>query len=105
MPNENIQVLQLRLAYHMLPLLLSLLFIPLFTSTALANDRLGAPNDRFKANGDMDRDVGVETLCSKNSADCNQNSIKQRQKRKRGWGQNPTSIQRKSGGLQLKSRS
>ena len=31
-------------------------------------------------------------------------SIKQGQKRKNGWGQKPTSIQRKSGGLQGKSR-
>ncbi len=101
MPSENQQVLRLRLAYLMRRLLLSLLFIPFFTSSSWADPE--KPSDNFwEDTTGSDRDVNDQVRA--NTKYEKPPLVKQGQQRPSGWRQKPTSIQRKSGGLQRKAR-
>ena len=107
-------------------LLLALLFIPFFTSSSWADPEKPSGNspdvNPWRDNvdqseyfapdgtsgafneGDSDLIYPNTTKAKKKSDHEEKQSIKQGQKRKSGWGQKPTSIQRKSGGSKSKSR-
>ena len=95
---------------------LLLLFLLLgFTSSSWADTPIMIEDSVSVSDTDFD-DLGgtFEVICSSNDSDktkgekksdeCKKQSIKEVQKKKYGWGQKPTSIQRKSGGLQRKAR-
>ena len=107
-------------------LLLQLLFIPFFTSSSWADPEKPSGNspevNPWRDNVDYSEYFAPEgtsgafnegysdlidsntTKAKKKSDHGEKQSIKQGQKRKSGWGQKRTSIQRKSGDLQRKAR-
>lgn len=85
-------------------LLLSLLFIPFFTSSSWANPVKTVDSEDYQGWEDSANSDGDMNDASVGTKNYGMPSVKQGQKRKSGWGQKPTSNKRKSVGSKSKSR-
>ena len=91
-------------------LLLSLLFIPFFTSSSWANPEKPSGNLTFEDRAVWEWDYDLNDAADINDVGSvmdnqgEKQSVKQGQQRQSGWRQKPTSIQRKPGGLKRRAR-
>mgnify|MGYP003139888769 CR=1 FL=1 len=82
-------------------LLLSLLFIPFFTSSSWA-DPVDSIEIRIDDTNSVDKDANDDVSVITNQV--KKQTVEQGQKRPSGWRQKPTSIKRNPGGLKRRAR-